>query len=128
VSIALVLPQMGKIVDHHQVEYIVAHQEELGSTTPAAILKKEKGKFTALNADAVKQLPENSAAASVVRKAERIGFSMAFRWVSILPAALIFIFGAIALYDKARGGYQPEILVNRIDPEKLSGGVEGPIQ
>ena len=36
----------------------------------------------------------------------KVGFSMAFRWVSILPLALVFIFGAIALFDKSRGGYK----------------------
>ena len=35
---------------------------------------------------------------------------MPFRYVSILPSILIFIFGAIALNDRARGGYKPEVL------------------
>ena len=30
----------------------------------------------------------------------------AFRWVAVLPTILIFIFGAIAVSDRLRGGYQ----------------------
>ncbi|MEX0711012.1 MAG: MFS transporter [Pirellulales bacterium] len=129
ISVAFVLPQMGKIVDRYAVTHVVENEESLGSVPVSTILKADdKGKYTGLDAQAVQSLPEQSPPREVAESAERIGFSMAFRWVSILPAALIFIFGGIALYDKARGGYQPEILAGRIDPEKLSGGVEGPIQ
>ena len=31
---------------------------------------------------------------------------MAFRWVSVLPLLLIFIFGAIAIRDRMGGGYR----------------------
>ena len=31
-----------------------------------------------------------------------------FRVVAILPAILLVVFGAIWLYDRARGGYKPE--------------------
>ena len=31
-----------------------------------------------------------------------------FRVVAVLPAILLIVFGAIWLYDKARGGYKPE--------------------
>ena len=54
---------------------------------------------------------------------------MAFRWVSILPLALVFIFGAIALWDKARGGYRPEILITREEEDELlGGGVPAPVE
>ena len=36
---------------------------------------------------------------------------MSFRWVSLLPAALLFVFGAIWLYDRAHGGFKPVKLV-----------------
>ena len=42
--------------------------------------------------------------------AQAEGAAMAFRWVSILPAVLILLFGVIALVDKARGGHKPELL------------------
>jgi MFS family permease len=31
---------------------------------------------------------------------------MSFRWVSLLPAALLFVFGAIWIYDRAHGGFK----------------------
>ena len=39
-----------------------------------------------------------------------------FRMVAILPAILLIVFGAIWLYDRARGGYRPE----KILPAALS--------
>ena len=38
---------------------------------------------------------------------------MSFRVVAILPAILLIVFGAIWLYDRSRGGYQPEKLSTR---------------
>jgi fucose permease len=43
---------------------------------------------------------------------------MPFRYVSVLPMALIVIFGGIALYDRSRGGYKPEVL--RTEDKELS--------
>ena len=31
---------------------------------------------------------------------------MAFRWVAILPAVLLIVFGAVWMWDKAHGGYK----------------------
>jgi hypothetical protein len=31
---------------------------------------------------------------------------MAFRWVAILPAFLLIVFGAVWIWDKAHGGYK----------------------
>jgi len=33
-----------------------------------------------------------------------------FRFVAVLPALLLVVFGAIWLYDRSRGGYRPEKL------------------
>lgn len=41
-----------------------------------------------------------------IEKAEAVGAGNAFRWVAVLPTLLIFIFGAIALSDRLRGGYK----------------------
>ena len=38
-----------------------------------------------------------------------------FRYVAILPAALLLVFGIVWLYDRAKGGYKPE---------KLTGGAD----
>jgi MFS family permease len=43
---------------------------------------------------------------AAVEKAEAVGAAYAFRWVAVLPCILIFIFGAIALTDRMRGGYK----------------------
>jgi hypothetical protein len=42
---------------------------------------------------------------------------MTFRYVAILPVILIFVFTAMYLYFKARGGYRPV----RLDEEKVGG-------
>jgi MFS family permease len=42
-----------------------------------------------------------------VEAAEAEGARYAFRWVAVLPTILIFIFGAIAISDRLRGGYKP---------------------
>lgn len=61
--------------------------------------------------------------------AQRTGFSMAFRWVSLLPTVLVVIFGSIALWDKSRGGYKPEILISREEENELmSGGVQAAVE
>ncbi len=41
---------------------------------------------------------------------------------SFIPAAMALIYLALMMYFKSIGGYKPET----IDPEKLTGGTEGP--
>jgi MFS family permease len=67
--------------------------------------------------DKVKELPAEQQ--QVVADAQAMGAKWSFRYVSALPLALVFIFGAIALSDKARGGYKPEVLT-RTDVEEAS--------
>jgi hypothetical protein len=38
---------------------------------------------------------------------EVIASQMSFRLVAVLPALLLFVFGAIWLYDRSRGGFKP---------------------
>ena len=45
---------------------------------------------------------------TIVTEAQKEGAKWSFRYVSVLPLILIFIFGGIALSDRARGGYKPE--------------------
>jgi hypothetical protein len=56
----------------------------------------------------VKLLPADEQ--QVVAAAQSEGAKWSFRYVSILPVILVFIFGGIALSDRARGGYKPEVL------------------
>ncbi len=104
VSIGFALDQMGTIVDYYNVAYVQQHADP---TLAQTLLKKDaQGKPIALNEQAVEKLEKGSPAYGIVDSAKREGFSMAFRWVCILPLALIFIFGAIALTDRLRGGYK----------------------
>jgi MFS family permease len=62
----------------------------------------------AVDAELVKKLPAEEQ--KVVAEAQKEGAKWSFRYVSALPVALILLFGGIALYDRSRGGYRPEIL------------------
>jgi predicted NBD/HSP70 family sugar kinase len=42
---------------------------------------------------------------AVLDEALRYGAAMTFRYVAILPAILVFLFGVQFLYYRARGGY-----------------------
>lgn len=56
----------------------------------------------------VKKLPPEQQ--SIVTEAQKEGAKWSFRYVSALPVILVFIFGGIAIADRARGGYRPEVL------------------
>lgn len=60
--------------------------------------------------DDQKVLALQPAEQQVVSDARSQGAKMSFRYVSALPLVLVVIFGAIAVSDKARGGYKPEVL------------------
>ena len=76
-SIYFVLPQMGKIFDSRAIE---------AAGGEAA--------FKALSGDALENVKTIASQAS-------------FRYVAILPALLLIVFGAIWLRDKSKGGYKP---------------------
>ena len=80
-AIYFVLPQMGKIFDQAKIR--AAGSEEAFKT-----LSGDK-----LN-DALVYASQHS-----------------FRMVAILPAILLIVFGAIWLYDKAKGGYRPKTII-----------------
>lgn len=103
VSVGLVVDQMGTIVDRYSVAYVQQNDPAVGSQ----VLKYDNGQPIALDEDKVKVLPKDSPLADVAHSAQTVGFKMAFRWVSILPLILIFIFGAIAIRDHLAGGYKP---------------------
>jgi len=80
-SIQFVLPIMGSIFDHKKVE---------AAGGDAA--------FQALQAG-----PE-------LDRVLGMAAQTSFRYVAILPAILLLVFGAIWLYDRSKGGYKPERL------------------
>jgi hypothetical protein len=103
ISIGFVLDEMGRIVDRYAVSHVQAVDPDLGKV----IFKRDAaGNPIALDEDKVKELKPQSKEFEVAEEARRAGFSMAFRWVSLLPMCLVFIFGAIALSDHLRGGYK----------------------
>jgi len=90
-SIYFVLPWMGSIFDHSKTA-----------------LAGGEAAFKALSADPLQagklqEIMGNAAQAS-------------FRSVSLLPAVLLFVFGAIWLYDMKRGGFKPEKIEPQNDP------------
>jgi len=124
-SISQVLPQMGRIVDRYAVEHV---ETELGPEDEAKVLKKnDEGKPTGVDNDAVAAQVKKADASKaslpkefqVAKDGQEVGYRMAFRWVSILPAVLVVIFGMIILYDKSQGGYKAQVQRER---EKMTAG------
>ncbi|MHC5538650.1 MFS transporter [Singulisphaera rosea] len=99
VAIGVVSPLMGNINDN--ITY---------NTLPPA-LQKSVVVDKVVSVDKVKALPKDQQ--DVVLKAQSEGAKWSFRYVSALPVVLVVIFGAIALSDKARGGYKPEVLTGK---------------
>jgi hypothetical protein len=77
-SIYFVLPQMGKVFDAAKI--------------------RAAGGVESFNA-----APGSQLNAALVYASQ-----YSFRVVAILPALLLIVFGAIWIYDRARGGYAPE--------------------
>jgi fucose permease len=103
ISIGFALEQMGRIVDVYSVKQVEQTDPALG---PKIFKQNADGQPIALDERKVNELPPGSQDREIADQAKRVGFSMAFRWVSLLPLALVFIFGAIAIIDRLRGGYQ----------------------
>jgi MFS family permease len=128
-AIAAVLPVMGGIYDRESLaalptevrEKVVVKTEASGvldrltaAATPEFL--KSPGKI-----DEVKKKALTDDEKAAVDKAEAVGAQWSFRYVSALPVLVFFIFGAIALSDRARGGYKPEVLKgDELTPEELA--------
>ncbi|HJT31382.1 MAG TPA: MFS transporter [Pirellulales bacterium] len=129
-SISQVLPQMGRIVDSYAVDYVEANSDP--GTAEQVLAKDKNGRFVSVNQVAVDQMADagqSDGAVAVAKAAQSEGYRMAFRWVSLLPAILIVMFGGIILYDRSRGGYKPEILISREEEDELfAGGVQAPVE
>jgi MFS family permease len=95
-AIAIVQPWMGSVND---------------KITFAAIPSELQNQIVvqgAIDPGKVKELPPEQQ--TVVTEAQKEGAKWSFRYVSVLPVILVFIFGGIAVTDRARGGYKPEVL------------------
>jgi MFS family permease len=95
-AIGLVQPWMGRINDE---------------ITLAAIPTELQNQIVVqgvIEPGEVKKLPPEQQ--SIVTEAQKEGAKWSFRYVSALPVILVFVFGGIALADRARGGYRPEVL------------------
>lgn len=156
-AIGFTIPNMGAIADHYSVVDVRRLENEGRITSQEAdnILQvNEAGKATGLDPKAVywfglragrvqadpnmqaapddhpsstASTEESQAIYQVARQSEQFGFSMAFRWVSVLPWILVVIFGGIWIHDWSRGGYKPEILISEAEQDELlSGGTQGP--
>lgn len=122
-------------VNQIAVEYLVKNYpdqvnsdfvEKNAAGEPVAINARKLAAFNSQQA-ADKRIEIPGFAAAIA--AQRTGFSMAFRWVSLLPTVLVVIFGAIALWDKSRGGYKPEVLLSREEENELmAGGVQAAVE
>lgn len=107
VAIGVVSPLMGGIND-----------QITRDTLPDA-LRNQVVVNKVIEPEKVKALPETDQ--KVVLQAQSEGAKWSFRYVSALPVLLVFIFGAIALSDRARGGYKPEVLKgDELSPAELA--------
>lgn len=131
-SIALILPFMGYTYDKYTVaavpetlqQLVVAEEPANWALQLAGIEKVKK-----IDPEAVKALPKDSDSAKAIVAAEAHGAAMSFRVVSALPILLVIIFGAIALRDKATGGYKAEVLMSRSEENELfAGGVQAAVE
>jgi MFS family permease len=95
-AIGVVQPWMGGIND--QITLAAIPGELKNQIVVAGVIEPEK----------VKTLTE--AEQATVLSAQKEGAKWSFRYVSALPVILIILFGGIALYDRARGGYKPEVI------------------
>ena len=86
-SIYFVLPKMGKIFDIYKARAAT----DLGTT------------FDSLSEAAKASVP---GAAEQLNGVLKIASSYSFKYVAILPVVLLFVFGAIWIADKAKGGYK----------------------
>lgn len=107
-AVAINLFVMGGIYD----SYIASNLK----TDAPAVYEAVANPNGSLNEDKINALTTEQAAQYGAAKVKAA--RMPFRYVSALPVALIVIFGAIALYDRSRGGYKPEVL--RSEDKELS--------
>ena len=89
---------MGRIVDTYAVNYV---EEERHADDRQRNPQDERPRRVpiAVNVDAIKKLPESSQQAEIANAAQADGYRWAFRWVALMPVALVVLFSGIFLYD-----------------------------
>lgn len=118
---SIVLPTMGRINDNYtlsalpanETKQVLAKAAESGVSEAKAVLAELEtkslselpaGQVVGILHEAKKtQVPGTS---EVLMPALAKGGAMSFRYVVILPCILVFVFGAIFLNDKRKGGYK----------------------
>jgi MFS family permease len=106
-SVGLTQPWMGRVNDQITFAAIPADVQQKILVVKAGGEQGEK----VIDQDKVKTLPADQQ--TVVLDAQKEGAKWSFRYVSALPVLLVLIFGGIALSDRARGGYRPEVLTGK---------------
>ncbi|TWT31605.1 MFS transporter [Blastopirellula retiformator] len=83
------------------------------------------GTYNAVNADAVKKLPE--AEQEIVTSASETAKKDALFAVAVFPCIMLACYLLLIVYFASQGGYKAEVLVGHgAEDEKFTGGVEGP--
>ncbi len=114
-SVGVTQPWMGRVND--QITFAAIPSEVQQSIL--VVKPGEENGQKVIDPRKVKSLPAEQQA--TVLAAQKEGAKWSFRYVSALPVLLVLIFGAIALSDKARGGYKPEVLVGKeLAPAELA--------
>jgi MFS family permease len=108
-------PLMGRVNDQITFAAIPADIQQNILVTKAGEETTEK----VIDENKVKSVPAEQQ--KIVLDAQKEGAKWSFRYVSALPLLLVVIFGAIALSDRARGGYKPEVLTGKeLAPAELA--------
>jgi ABC-type sulfate transport system permease subunit len=92
-SAGIAMPVMGGINDHYTLA-------ELTRTAPELAAQAQREGI------AILAKLEDGAQKQAAAAARVFGASMTFRWVTVLPVALLLLYGGIFLYDRTRGGYR----------------------
>ena len=83
------------------------------------------GRYDAINADAIKTLPE--AEQTRIGEYQAESKKEALRVIALLPVLMLLCYIGLIVYFRSRGGYKAEVLVgDAADDERFTGGVEGP--
>ncbi len=114
-AVGVAQPLMGRAND--QITFAAIPSEIQGRIL--VVKAGEENGERVIDQDKVKALPPEQQ--TVVLDAQKDGAKWSFRYVSALPVLLVLIFGAIALADRARGGYKPEVLSgSELTPAELA--------
>jgi MFS family permease len=91
-------PGMGAMHDHYTIR-------ALPPAVAAAVVNAEEGR---VDDTKVKALGEEER--KTVESSRREAARTTFRWVALMPAALVIIFSAMWVFSRMRGAYQAEVL------------------